>query len=367
MPEPMKTGVIGCGNISPAYFKASQLFKRYFEIVACADLNPEAAKARAEEYGIRSLSVQELLESNEIEAVLNLTTPQAHSSINLAALDNGKHVYCEKPFALALADGSQVLEKAKRKSLRTGCAPDTFLGGAHQTARKLLDDGWLGTPLNGTAIMQCAGHESWHPAPEFYYKKGGGPLFDMGPYYITALINLLGPVSKVVCMAARGTEFRTATSAARLGDKFPTEVNTHYSGILQFACGTIITLIMSFDVPKHSCPCLQLHGTKASLDMADPNCFDGTVKLFKRDSQEWQTCPNIFEYNENVRSIGLADMASAIRSGRKHRCTGAMANHVLEIMTALEKASEQGSVISIESCCERPQSFPSGLLKGELD
>ena len=360
-----KVGVIGCGNISDAYFKTAKTFTS-IEYSYCADLNMEAAKAKEELYGSKAVSVEELLAKDEVKIVLNLTTPQVHAKVNIMALEAGKHVYAEKPFALSIEEGAPVIELAKKKNLRLGSAPDTFLGGGLQTARKLLDENWIGTPVSGTAFMMCPGHESWHPAPEFYYLKGGGPLFDMGPYYITALINLLGPVKKVTSINGRGLEERICTSADRLGDKLPVEIDTHVAGLLEFECGTIITLIMSFDIIKSSCPCLELHGTTGSLSIPDPNTFGGPVK-FAKFLSDWREVPIPFGYTDNMRSIGLADMAEAIRGERKHRCSGELAFHVLEIMCALEKSAAEEKHIYLESSCERPDALPLGLLHSELD
>jgi len=360
-----KVGVIGCGNISDAYFKAAKTFTS-IEYAYCADLNMEAAKAKEELYACKAVSVEELLANNEVKIVLNLTTPQVHAKVNTMALEADKHVYAEKPFALSMEEGTPVIELAKQKNLRIGSAPDTFLGGGIQTVRKLIDENWIGTPISGTAFMMCPGHESWHPAPEFYYLPGGGPLFDMGPYYITALINLLGPIKKVTAINGCGFNERTCTSEARFGDKMPVEINTHVAGLLEFECGTIITLIMSFDAAKHSCPCIELHGTAGSISVPDPNSFGGPVK-FAKARCDWQEVPIPFGYTDNMRSIGLADMAKAINDGRKHRCSGELAFHVLEVMCALETSSKKETHIYIKNSCERPDALPLGLLHSELD
>ncbi len=365
MNDIIKVGVIGCGNISDAYFKAAKIFN-IMEYACCADLNMDAAKAKEDAHGCKAVTVDELLAKDEIEVVLNLTTPPVHAQINTTVLEAGKHVYVEKPFALSVAEGAPVIELAKKNKLRTGCAPDTFLGGGLQTSRKLLDEAWIGTPLSGTAFMMCPGHESWHPNPGFYYLPGGGPLFDMGPYYITALINLLGPVKKVTAISGRGLAERTCSSKVKFGEKLPVEVNTHVAGLLEFVCGTVITLIMSFDVARHSCPCIELHGTGGSLSIPDPNSFGGPVK-FAKAGGDWQDVPIPFIYTDNMRSIGLADMLKAIRSGRKHRCSGELAFHVLEVMCALEKSASEERHIYLESSCERPAPLPLGLLHGELD
>ena len=365
MKKVTQIGVIGCGNISDAYFKAAKTFKM-INYAYCADLNMDSAKAKEETYGSKAVSVDEILANKDVEIILNLTTPQAHAEINLKALEAGKHVYAEKPFALSRREGIEVNDLAKSKSLRTGCAPDTFLGGGIQATRKLIDDGWIGTPISGTAFMMCAGHESWHPAPDFYYLKGGGPLFDMGPYYITALANLLGPIQSVTAVGTKGFSERTCTSEAAFGKVMPVEINTHIAGILKFECGAVISLIMSFDVAKHNCPCLELHGTAGSLSVPDPNTFGGPLK-FARAGQDWQEVPIPFGYTENMRSIGLADMAKAIADNRPHRCNGELAFHVLDVMCSLEEAASSNSFVEIKSSCERPAALPLGLLKGQLD
>lgn len=360
-----KVGVIGCGNISDAYFKAAKIFTS-MEYAYCADLNMETAKAKEELYGCKAIPTEELLAKKEVKIVLNLTTPQVHAKVNTMVLEAGKHVYAEKPFALSMEEATPIIELAKKKNLLIGSAPDTFLGGGIQTVRKLIDENWIGTPISGTAFMMCPGHESWHPAPEFYYLQGGGPLFDMGPYYITALINLLGPIKKVTAINGRGFDKRTCSSETRFGDKLPVEIDTHIAGLLEFECGTIITLIMSFDIAKTSCPCIELHGTAGSISVPDPNSFGGPVK-FAKAGCDWQEVPIPFGYTDNMRSIGLADMAKAIYTNRKHRCNGELAFHVLEVMCALEKSALEEKHIYLESLCERPEALALNLLNGELD
>ena len=364
-PTSTKVGIIGCGNISDAYFNAAKTFKQ-LDYALCADLDIEAARSKAETHGCRAVSVEELLNDKDIEIVLNLTTPQAHAEVNTMALNAGKHVYTEKPYALSIEEGAAVLALAEKQNLRTGCAPDTFLGGGIQTVRKLIDENWIGTPISGTAFMMCPGHESWHPNPAFYYLKGGGPLFDMGPYYITALVNLLGPVKKVTAIADRGFEKRTCTCKERFGESMPVEVNTHVAGILEFESGAVISLIMSFDVSRHSCPCLEIHGTSGSISVPDPNTFGGPVR-FAQSGSKWQDVPMPFGYTDNMRSIGLADMAEGIRTERPHRCSGELAFHVLEVMCSLEKSAQEESHIYLESSCKRPAPLPLNLLHGQLD
>ncbi|VGO15886.1 1,5-anhydro-D-fructose reductase [Pontiella desulfatans] len=366
MAETVKAGIIGCGNISPAYFAAAKKLE-LLEIVSCADLIGQKAEDKAEENGVKAVSVQELLADPEIGIVINLTTPQAHAEVNLQALHAGKHVHCEKPFAITREDGQKVLALAQEKGLLTGCAPDTFLGGGLQTCRKLVDDGWIGKPVAGTAFMCCPGHESWHPNPGFYYLRGGGPMLDMGPYYLTALVNLLGPVKRVAAIAGRKANERLATSEEASGQVLPVEVNTHAAGTLEFRNGAIITLVMSFDVWKHGNHPIELHGTSGSLRIPDPNCFDGEVSVFRAGMDDWETVPLSHGYTDNMRSIGAADMAYAIQSGRPNRCSGEMAYHILDVMLAFDESSETGQHIDIASTCEQPAPLPLDLPAGKLD
>ena len=312
--------------------------------------------------------VEELLADPAIDIVLNLTTPQSHTEIDRRALEAGKHVYSEKPFGLDRESGKEILELAERNLLRTGCAPDTFLGGGHQTCRKLIDDGLIGKVVAGTAFMLCHGHESWHPAPAFYYLKGGGPLFDMGPYYITALVNMLGPVRKVVSVNTRSTDCRTGIKV-NVNKTFPVEVDTHIAAILEFVSGAVITLITSFDVWKHSSYCdIELYGTEGALHIPDPNTFNGGIRFFKAGlCADWAMADNPFLYNDNMRSLGLADMAKGIETKRPHRCSGALAYHVLDVMCSIIEAGREERAVMLESSCDRPAPLPLGLTFGELD
>lgn len=366
MVEKTTAGIIGCGNISQAYFDGA-LKLDILEIKCCADANIQAAQAKAEDNGVQAVTVQELLADPEIGIVINLTTPQAHADINLQALEAGKHVHCEKPFAVTREDGRKVLALAKEKGLLTGCAPDTFLGGGLQTCRKCLDDGCIGKPVSGTAFMCCPGHEQWHPNPGFYYLKGGGPMLDMGPYYLTALIHLLGPVKRISAICGRKADERLATSEGANGQVLPVEVNTHIAGTLEFECGAIITMVMSFDVWKQSAHPIEIHGTDGSLQVPDPNCFDGTVSLLTEGMEDWQEVPFSHGYTDNMRSIGAADMAYAIQSGRPNRCSGEMAFHVLDVMLAFDESSQAGRHIEIQSTCRQPAPLPLNLPKGKLD
>jgi predicted dehydrogenase len=366
MTRPMRVGLIGCGNISPAYLEAASSFD-VMNIVACADIDGAAARKRADEYGVPALSVDRLLADPEIDVVLNLTIPKAHGAVNRQALEAGKHAYCEKPLGIDPIEALEIAQLAQERGLRIGCAPDTFLGGGHQTCRKLIDEGAIGKVVSGTACMMGSGHESWHPSPAFYYEVGGGPLFDMGPYYITALVNMLGPVTRVAAITTRGRDERTISSKPLAGTRIAVEVDTHVSGVLEFSGGAVVTLIMSFDVWFHNNRPVQLHGTDGSLSVPDPNRFGGKVRIARAGEREWTEAPSSHGYNENFRSLGLADMCQAIIQDRPTRCSGDLAYHVLEVMAAFQHSSESGQHIAIESQPDRPQALPTGLDNGQLD
>ena len=363
----MKAGIVGCGNISRAYLSNGKKFK-HLEIVACADMRPEASKAAAAEYGIRDLTVEQLLADKSIDTVLNLTTPESHVEINTRAIQAGKNVHCEKPFGLDREGAKKVISLAAKKGLRVGCAPDTFLGGGHQTCRKIIDDGVIGKVVCGTAFMLCHGHESWHPAPGFYYRKGGGPLFDMGPYYITALVNMLGPVKRVAALSNRSTNKRIGIKA-NAGKTFPVEIDTHISATLEFAQGAIVTLITSFDVWRTSgYRDIELHGTEGSLHVPDPNNFNGDIRIYKQGFiSDWAPAENDFGYNDNLRIIGLADMAAGIANKRPHRTSGELAFHVLDVMCSIADSAANNIAVKLASTCERPAALRTGLKGGELD
>lgn len=362
----MKVGIIGCGNISQAYFNASKTF-RMLEVTACADLNMDAARAKATENKVKAVTVDELLTDPEIGAVINLTIPKAHAEISLRALENGKHVHSEKPLAISREDGKKILALAKKRKLRVGCAPDTFLGAGLQTCRKLVDDNWIGRPVAGTAFMMGHGPEAWHPNPSFFYQKGAGPMFDMGPYYITALIHLLGPVKRVCANTTAAQKERMATCKEHFGEMLKVDVPTHYSGSLEFHNGAIITLTISFDVWKHGHAPIELYGIEGSLQVPDPNTFGGQVRVFRPGNPDWREQAYSHGYADNMRSIGLADMICAIKSGRPHRCNGEMAYHVLDVFYALEESSASGRHVTLESTCAQPAPLPTGLPNGLLD
>jgi predicted dehydrogenase len=358
-------GVIGCGTISGIYLETTRHLK-ILEVLACADLYLERAQARAAAFEVpRACSVEELLADPEIELVINLTVPAAHAEVALAALEAGKHVYNEKPLAISRADARRILDLAAARGLLVGSAPDTFLGGGLQTCRKLIDDGWIGEPVAAVAAMMSRGPERWHPDPAFYYQRGAGPMLDMGPYYLTALVSLLGPVRRVTGSTRITFPERTITSAPRYGETIPVQTPTHIAGVLDFASGVVGTIITSFDVWASSLPRIEIYGTRGSLSVPDPNTFGGPVRVRRAGAQEWSEVPLTHGYSENSRGIGVAEMAYALRAGRPHRASGALAYHILDLMLAFEESSEQGCHIEITSACERPAPLPLGVLDEE--
>lgn len=366
--KPMHIGIIGCGSIFGEYAKGCSKF-RALNLKACADINAAAATAKAAEFGLEATGIDGLLADPSIDLVVNLTVPKVHAQVSMQILEAGKHVYSEKPLALDVSEGRAVLDLAAQKGLRVGCAPDTFLGAGHQTARKLIDGGWIGQPLSATAFLLAQGPESWHPNPAFFYQRGGGPMFDMGPYYITALIHLLGPVEAVCAITSTPRSERMATSKEHFGKMLPVEVPTHYSGSLIFESGAVITMAVSFDVAastRNTNP-IEICGSEGSLGVPDPNNFGGPVTLIRPGNKEWKQMPLAFDYSDGSRGIGVADMVHAIRSGRPHRCEGNLALHVLEVMKAFEESSNTRAWAQIRNRCAQPAPFPTGLPVGVLD
>ncbi|MHA6485476.1 Gfo/Idh/MocA family protein [Paenibacillus sp. strain BS8-2] len=365
--DKIKAGIIGTGNISGIYFENGSKFDA-LEIAACADLDVDRAIAKGEQYGVKGYSVDDMLADPEIDMIINLTIPQAHAAVNLRALEAGKHAYVEKPFAVTREEAKEVLELAARKGLYVGSAPDTFLGGGIQTCIKLIEDGWIGTPIGATAFMVGGGHENWHPSPEFYYQKGGGPMFDMGPYYLTALVAMLGPMTRVTGSARASYPERTITSQPKYGQKVQVEVPTHIAGVMDFASGAIGTILTSFDAKGGSTlPRIEVYGSGGTLVVPDPNNFGGEIRICRAGSREWSTIPLTHGYAENARGVGAADMAKAIQNGRAHRANGELAYHVLEAMHGFHDASEQGKHYNMKSSCERPKPLPLGLASFMLD
>jgi predicted dehydrogenase len=359
-------GIIGCGNISTQYLKAMQGFD-VLEIVALSDMRAEVAEAKAAEFGHRAASVDAVLSDPKVEIVLNLTIPRAHVEVGLRAIEAGKHVYAEKPLGINFADGKKLIDAARAKGVRVGSAPDTFLGGSHQQARAVVDSGALGQVVGGTAFFACPGHEYWHPDPAFYYDIGGGPVLDMGPYYITDLVNLLGPVARVSALAATPFTDRLIRSEPKKGQTMPVRVFTHVTGTLQFRSGALVTVTLSFDVPKHGHTPIELYGTEASLLVPDPNMFGGEVKVAKPRAEAWDNVPVTLPYADaNYRSLGLADMALAIVNDRPHRASGDLALHVLEVMEAFEVAAKNERIVDIQTSVDRPAPLSESLEDGRI-
>jgi predicted dehydrogenase len=357
-------GMIGCGNIAPAYIRGCRPFE-FLELAFCADEDHARAEAFALKYGLTALPVEELLAAPSIEAVVNLTVPLAHSDVTLTALQAGKHVYSEKPLAVTWAAGQEVLRTAEERGLLVGCAPDTFLGGGLQTCRKVIDDGLIGTPIAAAAFMANHGPESWHPNPFFFYQVGGGPLLDMGPYYLTALIHLLGPVMSVSARARITSPTRTATSQEQFGVAIPVEVPTHVTGTLDFESGAVATFIISFDIWHADLPRIEIYGTEGTLNIPDPNTFGGPVRLRRSGDDDWTEQP--LSHSETVdRGVGLADLVSAIQTGRTPRASGQLAGHVLEIMDAIPASSAQQAQVKIITHPARPQPLPLSDLSGKV-
>jgi len=354
----IRVGIIGAGNISGIYLQNGNKFDS-MEVVAVADIDVERAQARGEEFGIKGCSVDELISDPNIEMIINLTIPQAHSEVCLRALEAGKHVYVEKPFTVTREEAQEVLRVAKEKGLYVGSAPDTFLGGGIQTAIKVIEDGWIGTPIGATAFMLTGGHERWHPNPDFYYQIGGGPMFDMGPYYLTALVSILGPMTRVTGSAGISYPERTITSQPKFGQKIKVEVPTHIAGVLDFASGAIGTILTTFDTPGQSTlPRIEIYGSAGTLLVPDPNGFGGEIKINRAGANEWSNIPHIYGNVENSRGLGAADMAGAILEGRQHRANGDLAYHVLEAMHGIHDAARDGKHYMMQSSCEKPQLMP---------
>jgi len=366
MTRQLGIGIIGCGNISAAYFKLAPLFKG-LDMRACADVNPAAAEARAREFGVEAQSVEALLANPAIDVVINLTIPAAHFAVSKAALEAGKHVYSEKPFVLSVDEGQELKRIADAKGLRVGSAPDTFLGGAHQFARKLVDDGAIGTVTSGTAFVMSFGMEHWHPNPDFFFLPGAGPILDLGPYYLADLFNLIGPVRRVVALTSAATPTRTIlTEGPRKGEQVPVKTPTTIHALLDFVSGAQVTLVASWDVAATRHRNIELYGTDGALFVPDPNWFGGAVELTSGRSgkteevAQWDHpfgVPNDIRPNgdfANYRTAGLADMAAAIIEGRDSRCSLDRALHGIDVMAGILRSGEIGDFVEMRTSCTRP-------------
>ena len=348
----LNVGVIGCGMISDWYFKAAKRFPQ-MHIIGCADLKRDLAEKQGKQYDVPVMSVDQLFGDSRIDVILSLTPPKAHCGVLKRGLEAGKHVYTEKPFGVNLQEAKEVLALAKQKGLYVGCAPDTFMGGGHQTMRKLLDDNWIGKPIAGTVVCLGRGPEKWSHAPAFYI-EGAGPMLDIGPYFVTQLINLLGPAKAITAAVTKGADRRVG-GPDTVPHIYPVTVPTHQSGIIEFVNGTQITMINSYEVfapSRH--PFIELYGTRGALAMFHPNFFGGKVEVFQEGYEDWKEVPSAFLYNTDARSLGIVDMIESILEKRPARASGELAYHALEIMLGFEKAAKEGKRIELESTCTRP-------------
>jgi predicted dehydrogenase len=375
--NPVRAAVIGCGNISTIYLENAAKWD-ILDLRACANRTLPRAQSQAEKHHVpQAVPIADVLADPEIELIINLTTPDVHGEIGLAALRAGKSVYNEKPLAVSRDDGRLLLAEAEARGLRVGCAPDTFLGGGLQTCRQLIDAGEIGMPVAATGFMFIQGPEAWHPDPGFLYQVGAGPLFDLGPYYLTALISLLGPIRRVTGSARTTYPERTIGSGPKQGQTIPVETPTHIAGILDFASGPVATLVTSFDVAVSAGAALNLYdvggalleiqGTTATLSMPDPNTFGGPVRIRRLGETDWREIPLTHAHTGNDRCLGVADLAYALRTGRPHRANGELAYHVLDAMHAILEASSSSQHIELTSTCERPAALPAGLPEHQLE
>lgn len=361
-------GIIGCGNISAAYLRLAPAF-RGVTVRAVADVNMATAEARAAEFGVKAQSVEDLLGNPQVDVVINLTVPDAHFAVSKAILQAGKHVYSEKPLTLTLEDGLALRELAREQGLSVGCAPDTFLGGAHQLARAIIDEGRIGTITAGGAAVLSHGMEHWHPNPDFFFLPGGGPMLDLGPYYVANLINLIGPVRRVAALTSSAHATRTITSEPRAGEVIPVRTPTNIHALLEFATGATVTLSTSWDVWSHKRANMELYGTEGSIYVPDPNIFSGRVEVAGRDGKieevrAWDHPFGRFNSHHpsvgdhaNYRTAGLADMVAALREGRDARCSIDRALHGVEVMTACLRSGESGSFVTMATTCTRPEAL----------
>lgn len=358
--EIIGVGIIGCGNISAAYLKLAPMFKGY-KIIAVADINMDNARARAAEFSVRASTVDDLLAADDVELVINLTVPAAHLEVSRAIVSAGKHVYSEKPFVLSLEQAQQLDAIARANNVRIGSAPDTFLGGSHQLARSLIDDGAVGTITSGVAAVMSAGMEHWHPNPDFFFLPGGGPILDLGPYYICNLVQILGPVKQVTSFTGAARKTRTIANGPRNGETIAVKTPTTIQSLLSFESGAMITLLASWDVLAHNQPTMELYGTEGTMNLPDPNWFGGELSVTDRNGsttvKTWDHPLGVVNFEDkhaNYRGAGLAEMIAAIADDKPHRCGSDFATHVVEVMTAVLEAGEIGQVMTMKTRCERP-------------
>lgn len=338
----MRVGILGCGAISGIYLQNLQEKLDGVEVTACADSAEACAQMTAAKWGIAAMRPEELLRTAQADCILLLTPPTTHYALGMEVLSCGKHLYTEKPLALTASEGQRLLEEAGRRNLRVGCAPDTFLGAGLQTVFSAIEQGLIGKPLAASAFMLCGGHEAWHPNPAFYYRPGGGPMMDMGPYALTALVKIFGRAEEVCAMGMRGAPEREIASGPRQGERFSVLVDTFLSAQVRFACGAVAALIYSFDTAPTTLPHLEIYGETGTLLGPDPNFFGGTVQLGSRSSGDWRELPLLEGYpTENMRGIGLQEMGRGIQEGRPHQADGQTGLQVTAIMEAVLRSAEE--------------------------
>ncbi len=367
-------GIVGCGNIAPRYVRGIGRF-RELQVMGCADVEQTRAESLAHQFAIRAwTSVDELLEDPGISVVVNLTPPVVHKDVTLKALKAGKHVYVEKPLATDLVDAAEVMAALKPVGPRLGCAPVTFLGSAAQTARAAIDRGLIGEPIGVSGFVTHSRAELWHPDPTFLFERGGGPLLDLGPYWITAMINCLGPIGEVEGMTRIGATPRHVLTPDRLVEFIKVEVTTHATAILRFSSGVVGTVIMSFDIWHKDLPYIEIYGTEGALRLSDPNGFDGPVLLRRNLDETWQELEPVLPISatpgtpeQMLRGMGVADLVASI-DGLPQRATPSLAFHVLEVLEAVETSSRERRLVALESTCERPAPVrPGDLPMAPLD
>jgi predicted dehydrogenase len=352
----VNVGVVGCGNISGAYAKNARAFDS-FEFVACADIDPRAAEALAALHGFEARPVDELIEDRDIDVILNLTPPAAHARVTSQALAAGKHVYSEKPLATTPSEARALVAEAGRVGLQLGCAPDTFLSSPYQAARELLDAGEIGEPLTASASMLMGGQASWHPNPDIFFADGAGPLLDMGPYYLSAMVALLGSVRRVAGFASTRVHQRAIAVGPRAGERFTADTPTHTVAALELDGGVTATLTASFEAPGEYVTDFVVYGTEGSLLLPDPNSFDGSLKVRRRGT-DWVDVPYTTRGVRDVRGIGLHDFAEAVADGRAPRASGVLAAHVVEVARSILAAAADGASVEIATAVERPAPMP---------
>jgi len=359
-------GIIGCGSIFDVYVNASKMFST-LNYVSCADIIYNRAKEKAHQHNLKLQTIEDIFQDESIDIILNLTNPVNHLEVSYKALENGKHVYSEKPIGVNVKESKELLSYANKKNLHIGCAPDTFLGGGHQLTRQLVDNNFIGTPLACTAFCQSPGPKWNHPNPDSYYIQSGGPLYDMGPYYLTCLVNLLGPMKKVYSIASKFSTERAVTYGPRFGEKINVDTFTHISGIAEFVSGPILNINMSFEVWNHKHNHLELYGTEGSLLLGDPNVFWCKPELFKptkeeqlirkTDREDFEILEHKFSYAEkkvNYRGLGLVDMIYNMEQNLPHRANASLAIHVLDAIESLTKSAYENQPIELTTTTNRP-------------